>query len=42
MMDEHSVLKRWYLGLGFRETELTKFAHLPFVVCFMEKKLVPF
>jgi diamine N-acetyltransferase len=41
MMNEHSVLKRWYLGRGFGETELKKFAHLPFVVCFMEKSLRP-
>jgi ribosomal protein S18 acetylase RimI-like enzyme len=41
MMNEHSALKSWYLGLGFRETELRKFNHLPFVVCFMEKSLRP-
>ncbi len=41
MMNEHSVLKTWYIGLGFREVELRKFAHLPFVVCFMEKRLRP-
>ena len=39
MINEHSVLKTWYLGLGFREVELRKFDHLPFVVCFMEKVL---
>jgi diamine N-acetyltransferase len=37
MMNKHAVLKRWYLGLGFREAEVREFAHLPFVVCFMEK-----
>jgi ribosomal protein S18 acetylase RimI-like enzyme len=41
MMNEHAVLKTWYLGLGFREKELKTFAHLPFVVCFMEKSLGP-
>ncbi len=41
MMNEHSVLKTWYIGLGFREMGLRKFDHLPFVVCFMERRLRP-
>lgn len=41
MTNQHSVLKTWYLGLGFREAELKKFDHLPFVVCFMEQRLRP-
>ncbi len=41
MMNKHAVLKKWYLGLGFREKELKEFDHLPFVVCFMEKSLRP-
>ena len=36
---EHSVLKEWYKTLGFVETGLKKFNHLPFTVCFMEKDL---
>ncbi len=36
---EHQVLKDWYKALGFVETGLRKFAHLPFTVCFMEKVL---
>ena len=38
MMNEHTVLKDWYLGLGFREAELRRFPHLPFTVCLMEKE----
>ncbi len=29
-------LKDWYLNYGFKETNITNFAHLPFEVCFME------
>jgi ribosomal protein S18 acetylase RimI-like enzyme len=36
---EHVILKEWYKKLGFTETGLKKFAHLPFTVCFMEKDL---
>lgn len=36
---EHEVLKAWYKRLGFYETGIKKFAHLPFTVCFMEKEL---
>ena len=39
MMNEHTISKEWYLGLGFREVELKMFLHLPFTVCFMEKEL---
>jgi diamine N-acetyltransferase len=34
---EHIVLKNWYQSLGFVETGIKKFDHLPFTVCFMEK-----
>lgn len=39
IIDEHTVLKQWYEKLGFREVNRKKFDHLPFTVCFMEKKL---
>ena len=37
IINEHTVLKKWYEVKGFQETAITKFAHLPFTVCFMEK-----
>lgn len=36
MVNEHTVLKEWYKSMGFKETSLKKFEHLPFSVCFME------
>ena len=39
IVDENSCLKNWYGTLGFKETGTKKFPHLPFTVCFMEKKL---
>jgi GNAT superfamily N-acetyltransferase len=39
IMDNHTLLKGWYEGLGFVETGTKQFSHLPFVVCFMEKRL---
>jgi ribosomal protein S18 acetylase RimI-like enzyme len=39
IVDEHVVLKRWYLGYGFVETGTRRFAHLPFTVCYMEKSV---
>jgi ribosomal protein S18 acetylase RimI-like enzyme len=36
MINEHTVLKDWYKKLGFRETGIKRFSHLPFDVCFME------
>jgi diamine N-acetyltransferase len=39
MMDEHTELKSWYKRLGFREASKRRFDHLPFTVCFMDKKL---
>lgn len=32
---EHTVLKNWYLKLGFKESGIKKFDHLPFDVMFM-------
>jgi diamine N-acetyltransferase len=41
IIDNHTVLKNWYLGLGFKETTTKQFAHLPFTVCFMEMDIHP-
>jgi len=41
MIDESAVLKNWYRQLGFTETGTKNFEHLPFIVCFMEKSLLP-
>jgi N-acetylglutamate synthase-like GNAT family acetyltransferase len=37
IIDRNKVLKQWYLDYGFKEVETKEFAHLPFIVCFMEK-----
>ena len=37
IINEHEVLKNWYTVIGFKETGVKKFEHLPFTVCFMEK-----
>jgi ribosomal protein S18 acetylase RimI-like enzyme len=39
LIDDSEILKRWYRNYGFRETETKKLPHLPFAVCFMEKKI---
>lgn len=39
IVEENSVLKKWYLEYGFKELRLKKFEHLPFTVCFMELTL---
>ncbi|MFC1714935.1 GNAT family N-acetyltransferase [Candidatus Poribacteria bacterium] len=39
IINEHSVLKNWYSDYGFVETGIRRFEHLPFQVCFMEKKV---
>jgi ribosomal protein S18 acetylase RimI-like enzyme len=36
IVNEQTVLKEWYRGMGFRETSMKSFEHLPFTVCFME------
>ncbi len=41
MINEHTVLKNWYLSLGFKETGVKNFVHLPFTVCFMDRDLSP-
>jgi len=40
IIDEHTVLKGWYKGLGFKEVSTKLFPHLPFTVCFLERDLV--
>jgi ribosomal protein S18 acetylase RimI-like enzyme len=40
MVNEQAVLKNWYKALGFRETAIREFEHLPFKVCFMELDIV--
>ena len=40
IINEHTVLKKWYESKSYQETTVTKFAHLPFTVCFMEKPIV--
>jgi GNAT superfamily N-acetyltransferase len=39
IMDDHTLLKDWYKTLGFIETGTRLFQHLPFTVCYMEKRL---
>ncbi|MEJ2567608.1 MAG: GNAT family N-acetyltransferase [candidate division WOR-3 bacterium] len=39
IINKNKILKKWYKRLGFKETGLKDFPHLPFTVCFMEKKL---
>jgi ribosomal protein S18 acetylase RimI-like enzyme len=36
VIDENTVLKRWYKEYGFTEVRTKKFDHLPFTVCFLE------
>lgn len=38
IIDENTVLKRWYQAYGFIETGCKTFEHLPFTVCFMRKE----
>lgn len=40
LIDSHSVLKNWYADQGYVQTAVRNFAHLPFEVCLMEKKLI--
>ncbi len=41
LIDENTVLKRWYIDLGFIEVRTQRFEHLPFTVCFMERAIEP-
>ncbi len=40
VINENTVLKKWYQDYGFIETGVKNFSHLPFGVCFMEKQVV--
>ena len=40
IINEHTVLKKWYEAKGFKASSIVKFEQLPFTVCFMEKTLV--
>ena len=39
IINENTMLKNWYISLGFTETGTKKFSHLPFTVCFLSKEL---
>lgn len=39
IVNEHRVLKDWYLTMGFCELETSKFDGFPFTVCFLEKEV---
>jgi len=39
LVNEEKVLKDWYLAMGFKETSVQKFPHLPFSVAFMELEI---
>ena len=39
IMEENVKLKQWYMRNGFLSTETKRFAHLPFTVGFMEKRI---
>jgi ribosomal protein S18 acetylase RimI-like enzyme len=41
IINEQTILKDWYKGLGFEEVSTREFAHLPFRVCFMERAISP-
>ena len=41
IINEQTVLKDWYKGLGFEEMSTREFTHLPFTVCFMEREISP-
>jgi len=39
LINSNLILKKWYLGQGYSETEVKSFSHLPFDVCYMEKSI---
>ena len=39
IMEENVKLKQWYMRNGFLSTGTKRFAHLPFTVGFMEKRI---
>jgi diamine N-acetyltransferase len=40
LIDSNHKLKKWYSKQGFIETGVKEFEHLPFSVCFMNKKII--
>lgn len=39
IIEENTILKNWYMKLGFNHISTRKFEHLPFTVGFMEKNI---
>jgi ribosomal protein S18 acetylase RimI-like enzyme len=39
MINENTILKKWYQNYGFVETTVKTYPHLPFTVCIMEKSV---
>jgi len=39
IINENIELKNWYSKHGFTETSIKKYDHLPFTVCFMERRI---
>jgi len=39
LINSNTVLKNWYCQQGYVECSIKTFEHLPFDVCFMEKKV---
>jgi len=39
LINENTVLKKWYKQFGFMEKEVKAYDHLPFTVCYMEMVL---
>ena len=37
IINENDILKKWYIKQGFHEINTSRFDHLPFTVCFLEK-----
>jgi Acetyltransferases len=37
IINENTILKKWYQDYGFVETALKRYPHLPFTVCLMER-----
>lgn len=39
IINENSILKKWYQSYGFSEVMIKTYSHLSFKVCFMEKNI---
>jgi hypothetical protein len=39
IINENTILKKWYADYGFIETAIKEYSHLPFNVCLMEKSI---